>query len=388
MRSTRRAVLASLMATVLVLAGLSAPASAAPMGMTLSPAYGPAGGGNTVVGSITPNTAVPSPFPAGATPTVQFQYFGSGSASCSTRARANAAIDGTSTTLTAGVFTATPATVKRVTSWKIVFNVPAVPLSFTNSQAQQVQQIQSKWHVCAYDTDNTSTSVLLATALYTVALKPTITAITPDSSPAAGGQPITVTGTGFTAVTAPITASIGDVPLTDIKVGANGTSFTATTAPRAAGGNLELSVVAPGGTVNSADPDNDANTNNPIYFTYSNGITVSPNNAAANTQLVTVEVAGAGFSQLDFETVVDPTSSKAHVFLVNGAYNSVSNRNAAECMVKVVVSDTQFVCDLDLTGVVEDAYVLTVVDDGSIGAPNNGNPSIISSGAAFIVGPY
>ncbi|MBG0562549.1 IPT/TIG domain-containing protein [Actinoplanes aureus] len=270
-------------------------------------------------------------------------------------------------------------------------------------------QTQAKWAVCAYDSDSTTTSTLLATALYTLTLKPTITSISPKSSPAAGGQLITVTGTGFAPVTTPITATAGGIPLTNIKVAANGNSFTATTGARAADSSLPLIVTAPGGTVSSLDPDNNglpqdgdpATADAPIAFSYSNGITITPNTGAVGT-MVTIDVTGAGFSPLDFEpTGGDPTSALAHVFLVEGAYNSATNRGVAECVVGMVVSDTQLVCDLDLAAsklnpttsgsqgvpIAEDAYILTVVQDGSLGAVG-ANPSIISSGAAFVVGPY
>lgn len=395
-RSTKRLILASITASVVVLAGVSTPASAAPLAMVLSNSYGPTGGGNTIIGSITPNTGVTAPFPAGSAPVIQFQFFGSGSTSCTAHARAEDDITGTGTATASGVLTVDPNTVTRISSWKVVFEVPdsSYPGNALNPSGLALTgtQTQAKWSVCVYDSTSTTASNLLATSVYTVALRPTITGVTPTSSPAAGGETITVTGTGFQAGATPITASIGGVALTNIKVAANGTSFTATTGPRAAAAGLTLTVVAPGGTV----------TSNPITFEYTNGITITPDTGVSATE-VTIDVTGAGFSQLPFDTVgaADPTGADAHVFLVDGAYNAASNRGLAECHVKVVVSDTQLVCDLDLTAaldpatsaltggpVPDGAYILTVVATGDPGAGVAANPSIISSGAAFVVAPY
>jgi hypothetical protein len=161
--------------------------------------------------------------------------------------------------------------------------------------------------------------------------------------------------------------------------------------------------------VSSLDPDNNglpedgdgATEDAPIPFTYSNGITISPNTAASGST-VTLDVYGAGFSQLNFDPAGTPTSGNAHVFLVKDAYDAAGNRGVAECAV-VVVSDTELICTLDLsadqlspqdsttvpnTPIADGAYMLTVVADGDIGAGIGANPTIISSGAAFIVAPY
>jgi len=260
-------------------------------------------------------------------------------------------------------------------------------------------QSLARWNVCVYDSDSPTSSNLLATAPYALVLRPTITSISPPSSPAGGGQTITVNGTGFTAVGMTVTGSIGGTALTNIKIAANGSSFTATTGPRAPGDGLALTVDTPGGTVSSLNPDNNLNTNDTIPFSYSNGIIVTPNTAAAGSQ-VTVDVAGAGFSLLSF-TPGSPTSSLAHVFLVKDGYAATGNRGVAECVVGSVVSDTELVCDLDLSAqlspadssptgnpVEDGAYILTVVQNGAPGIGADAKPSIISSGAGFIVGPY
>ena len=392
-RRLARAVLASVVVTAVTLAGAGTAASAVALPMVLSSYYGPSGGGGTIVGSVTPNPALSAPFPPGTTPVVQFQYFGSGVTGCSPMAKARTQIAGTGSTTTAGVLTVDPVAVKRVTSWKLAFQVPSTsyPGDAINASGLVLvgSQTQAKWNVCVYDRDATTSGTLLATAVYTLALKPTITSISPASSPAGGGQTVTVTGTGFTAGATAITGAIGGVPLTNIKVAANGNSFTATTGARAAATGLPLTVTAPGGTVSSLDPDNNPGTDNPIPFDYTNAITISPNTGPRGS-MVTVDVVGAGFSQLSFDIGVTPTSSNAHVFLVDGKYDPASNRGVAECVVGMVVSDTELLCDLDLSGnpVPDGAYILTVVANGSTGAGGAANPSIISSGAAFVVGPY
>lgn len=417
MRKAQRAGLASIATTALVIAGVAAPAMAAPQSMTLSSVAGPSGVGKTIIGTVPATTANPITFASGSSPTVQFQY-----SSCGNTAKTVTQIDGTGTGNTAGVLTVDPAQVQRISPTKIAFHVPtgAFPAYDANGNASTINQnglvlaasqVSSKWSVCVYDSDSTTTSTLLATASYTITLRPTITGITPVSSPAGGGQTITVTGTGFTSVAAPITGQIGGVDLTNIKVAPNGTSLTAVTGPRAGGSNLALTITTSGGTVSGLDPDNngqpqdnDATTNDaPIPFAYSNGITISPNTASVPST-VTVDVVGAGFAALDFDAGSTPTSANAHVFLVSGAYNSSTNRGVAECVVSAVISDNELVCALDLskerlspmdsqtvTGlqVVDGAYILTVVATGTMGASvANTNPTVISSGAAFIVAPY
>lgn len=258
--------------------------------------------------------------------------------------------------------------------------------------------------ILVYDSDSTTSSVLLASTVYTIVLRPTITSIVPASSPAAGGQTITVNGAGFGSgsVTA-ISAAIGGTALTTIKLAPNGNSFTATTAARAGAGGLALTVTTPGGTVSSLDPDNNGNGSDAIPFTYRNGITITPDNGAAGST-VTVDITGAGFGQLVFDApgAGSPTNNHAHVFLVNGAYDSSANRGIAECGKVTVVSDAELVCTLDLSAdqlsptssatatgqsIVEDGYVLTVVADGAIGS-SGANPTIVSSGSSFVVGPF
>ncbi|GAA2895168.1 hypothetical protein Acy02nite_39610 [Actinoplanes cyaneus] len=394
MRTFRRAVLATIAGTALVLGSGAVPARAAtPLSLTLNTPVGLSGGGNKVVGSVVATTANPVPFVVNSVPVVQFQYN-----TCSVRARSVAQIAAAGGYLSAGVLQVNPADVARITGTKITFKVPSAsyPTTDANGVTSTINTTglvlpagltTAKWNVCVYDSDAPTTSNLLASGTYTVVAKPTIAAVTPASSPAAGGKTITVTGTGFTAVTTGVTGTIGGSPLTNVKVAADGNSFTATTGAHAPGTGFEVLLNTPGGKVSSLDPDNDNSTSDtPITFDYSNGITVTPTTAPAATT-VTLDITGAGFTPLVFDAGGSPTTSSAHVFLVDGAYDATSNREKAECTGAVVVTDTEIVCTLNLTGVAEGAYIVTVVANGGIGS-GAANPTIVSSGSVFVVAPY
>jgi hypothetical protein len=100
-RADRRCVVTVALAA-LTLAGVAAPANAAAV-MTLSAAGGPSGGGNTIIGTIPAGTGA---FPAGTTPTVQFQYIGTGASACANRVKNVAQIEVTGLNATDGVLTA------------------------------------------------------------------------------------------------------------------------------------------------------------------------------------------------------------------------------------------------------------------------------------------
>jgi hypothetical protein len=372
--------------------------------MTLSSPTGPSGGGNTVIG-----TAPGSVFPAGTTPTVQFQYSSASSTTCGANAKDVAQIVANAAATTAGVVTVDPATVRRITTSKIAFQVPSGPYPATNPDSSPSTvnatglalsgiQTSARWNLCVYDSASTMSSTLLANSAYTIAIRPTLTSILPANGPAAGGQSITVNGSGFLNLGTPITGAIDGVALTNIKLATDGASFTATTGAHVAAGGLDLTVVAPGGTVSSLDPANNGGAS--IPFSYSNGITIAPNTAPAATT-VNLDVTGVGFSALRFGTG-PATSSDAHVFLVGGAYVSNQNRGVAECGQAAVVSDFELACTLNLaanrlspadssttgTSIAEGPYIVTVVANGDINAGSAANPTIVSSGATFTVGPY
>ncbi len=72
---------------------------------------------------------------------------------------------------------------------------------------------------------------------------PTVTAISPNSGPVAGGTSVTITGTNFTGAT---TVAIGGAAATNVTVIGAGTSITATT-PAGTAGTASVMVATPGG---------------------------------------------------------------------------------------------------------------------------------------------
>ncbi len=82
-----------------------------------------------------------------------------------------------------------------------------------------------------------------ANTLYTYALAPTVTGVTPSSGPITGGSMVTITGTNFTGATA---VSIGGTAATSVTV-VSSTSITCT-APAHSAGSASVLVTTPGGT--------------------------------------------------------------------------------------------------------------------------------------------
>jgi hypothetical protein len=69
--------------------------------------------------------------------------------------------------------------------------------------------------------------------------------VTPDAGPVAGGTPVTITGSGFTAGATAV--DVGGTPATDVVVDQAGTSLTAVT-PAHAAGTVDVTVTTPDGT--------------------------------------------------------------------------------------------------------------------------------------------
>ena len=73
---------------------------------------------------------------------------------------------------------------------------------------------------------------------------PAVTGVSPTSGPVAGGDTVTVTGTGFTGTTG---VSFGTVAATNLAV-ASDTQLTVTSPPAAAAGTVDVTVTTPAGT--------------------------------------------------------------------------------------------------------------------------------------------
>ncbi len=129
---------------------------------------------------------------------------------------------------------------------------------------------------------------------YTVAAAPTVTGISPDTGPSAGGTLVTITGTGFTGATA---VDFGTTAATGVIV----VSATTITADSPAGtGVVNVNVITPAGTSATSPAD---------QFTYTvaaaptvTGISPASGSAAGGT-LVTITGTGfAGATAVDFGT--------------------------------------------------------------------------------------
>ena len=399
-------------AVALVLGGTAVPAMAA-VAATLSSNSGPSKGGNVVTATATATSAVPSPFPLGVTPAVEFQAVTATSTGCSANWKAPVAIAaGTATPFatTAGVVGTDPADVKRLSATKIVFTVPhaAYPSTAMNTTGLALvgSQTSSKWYTCIYDGTSLTTSVLLANATYSIAVQTTINStnattpadedgLHPISGPALGGTTITLNGTGFTAGS---TVTVGGSPATGVTVNTAGTILTAVSPIHTAGVDLPVVVNTTGGTVSTLDPNGDGDTADALEngFTYSNGVMVSPNTAPALSEAVDLDVQGVGFSAMHFDD--DPTATaKAAVFLVSGAYDDATNRGVAACTDYLVISDTEVICTMDLTELLKVTDSTTDTGDVAVGTytitvtgenDDETTASTITSGSTFTVAPY
>jgi len=208
------------------------------------------------------------------------------------------------------------------------------------------------YRACAY-AGGTSGSTLIsetsAATPYIVAAPATILSVSPAAGAAQGGTSITVTGTNLLGITG---ATVGGVPLLNVQSINGGTGFTATTPAHAAGGPFTIAVTTAGGTASKANA-----------FTFSNGIVVSPAKAP-NTKPVDVDVQGVGFGAITFSATdtngATPNAVTGHVYLVNGRYDPSASTTPAgafktndallECTDVLVISDSELVCTLYLSG--------------------------------------
>jgi hypothetical protein len=337
--------------------------------VTLSPAQGPSGGTNNITVSST------SAILSGVTsPGVLFSRL------------ACPAIYGTTSDILAGT------SPQKITNYKVVVQVP------TGVALTGPTEATANYNVCIY-TNATTGPLVAAPGSYTIAPVLTVTSVSPAAGPAQGGSEVTITGGGFPlAEDALVTASIGGSELQNIQV-VDANTITGTTTSHAPG-TANVSVTTAAGTKSTS--------NSPYTYTY--GITVSPNTAPNTATSVYLDVMGAGFSAMTFGATGH--TAGGHVFLVtNSGYDPAAtstdwtNPPVTECTNVLKISDNEIICTLDLTqqstaagalttggghNVPNGAYTVAVVSNGTPGAalvPGT-DVSIISSGSTFTVAPY
>ncbi|WP_433052094.1 IPT/TIG domain-containing protein [Dactylosporangium sp. CS-033363] len=230
------------------------------------------------------------------------------------------------------------------------------------------------YNVCVYSATTGSTLVAQGFGTYTAGTVPAVVSVSPATGPAQGGTTITVTGANFDT-TGAMTATVGGTPMTILTV-ASGT-FTAQTPPHAAASGLPIAVSVNGQTFETKN-----------LFTYTNGITVTPNTAPNSKPAGTdLDIQGVGFQDLTFAAtgVYDANSTKAHVYLVKGAYNPVgsgttkTNGQTAECADVLVVTDTNLICTVYLMG---NGPLPSTVARSMTGCAGTSGQSVLTIGAA------
>lgn len=323
------------------------------------------------------------------------------------------------TTYAAGATNLEPfaATTTKISTTKLAVTMPT-------SIIVAGSDVTTPWNLCVY-ASSSSGALVTAPTPYNVAPVLTVSgaqfavgsgsASPTGSGPAQGGSTLTVSGlTGIpTAAGATLTATLGGSPIDDITP-IDATSFSGTTTAHAAG-LVNLSVTTAAGSKST--------TNSPYTYTY--GITVSPNTAASNTTPV-LDILGAGFSTLTFGTVADGVAldsdnsdgATAYVFLTDNAWNAqdfsvakdaLATKAVTYCNTVLPISDGEIICTLDLgekiasvttntptfdatadpgDAVSSGTYTVTVVNAGEELLDTEHNYSIVSSGSTFTVSPY
>jgi hypothetical protein len=358
----------------------ASPAQAANAPLTLSTAAGSTAGGNTITATSTALanflSGVTAPVATFSIPACQTTY----------NSTASTAVPPTSTT--AGNVLVPALDTNKISNTKASIKVPALALAPNTATS-------TKYNLCVYSS-STAASPIVGSASYTVATAATVTTVAPTSGSALGGSSITVTGTNFPTVASQISATLGGVPLTGI-VANSATSFTANT-PAHAPGVVPLVVTTAAGPVTKASA-----------YTYSNGISITPNTSPSTATALYVDVLGAGFTGYDF---APGATVPAAVYLVDGKYDpdaaaatAYINGPTAKCASVVVISDNELICVLNLftgaldptsalaatdTKVPDGTYTMTVVNNGNAGVSDAVGyaASDISSSSTFTVAAY
>jgi hypothetical protein len=239
------------------------------------------------------------------------------------------------------------------------------------------------WNLCVYKTGGPA-NTLLSNATYTVYAAPTLTdgtggapePIEPVAGGVAGGETVTVNGTGFSAKT---TAKLEGKAFTNIVVAKDGKSFTATV-PAGVAGASDLLVTTEGGTTIAADGND--------KYTYQNAITVEPSSGWDGT---TVTIHGAGFAAA-LDTTVN--ANAAVLFTASGAAYTVASEKLVILPAAItIVSDNEIVFDIPssiATVAKSGAYNLIVTKDKSHATGGAANPymTVVSSGSSITIASF
>jgi hypothetical protein len=346
---------------------------------SVSPSSGNSAGGNTII--VTTKTTTMA---SGTSPGALFTT----AASCPTSVGA------------AGVNDVAATTVTRISTIKAAIEVPSGVVYAGTGET-------TAYNVCLY-ANGTDGKLLAVPTSYSVATALDLSTVTidPAGGPAQGGSTITVTVAGGLPVAtgSTISASLGGSALENIVVNSS-TEFTATTTAHAASAT-KLSVTTAAGTQVSTTDE----------FTYSYGITSSPNTAKAGSTAVTLDILGSGFDSLTFASSAEATGATAPgngvgVFLVeNGWYAAMDTANSvkalglvSQCMDVIKISDNELICTLDLTksttystgfysagAVAPGVYNVAVVNDSDLTTTLTVDSTVsrISSGSVFTIADY
>lgn len=303
-------------------------------------------------------------------------------------------------------------TTTKISNSKVAVTVPSTVVVSN-------MDVTTPWHVCVY-ASSSSGALVAAPGLFSVAAGLSVSgaqfavgsgaAASTGSGPAQGGSTITISGlTGVpTAAGALLSASLGGSPINNITA-IDATSFSGTTTAHAAG-PVNLTVTTAAGTKSTS--------NTPYTYTY--GITVAPNTATSGSTPI-LDITGAGFGTLTFDTAADGVAldaNKAYIMLTDNTWNAQdfsSNVDAQAvkaisfCDTPLVISDAEVICTLDLATKVASVatnaptfttagdatddvpagtYTVTVANFGEDLKATDYDYSIVSSGSTFTVSPY
>jgi PKD repeat protein len=202
--------------------------------------------------------------------------------------------------------------------------------SYTVNSATSITAISERTSASTVDitvTTSVGTSATSSADMYTFGAS-AVTGITPKVGPIAGGTPVTITGSGFTGVTA---VKFGTTSATSYTVNSD-TQITAV-APAHTAGTIDITVTTGGGT---------SSTSSATKFAYAAIPTVTKISPAAGPTggSTSVTITGTGFSSGTYytTTAVKFGSTAATTFTVNSATSITATSPAGSGTVDITVT--------------------------------------------------